>query len=494
MSFIDCTSGHMTPSESLSQYNPSHPLFQFTVSGIPEFSKHRPQTHSLRTTCADPDSLFATAPETLIHLLYKEFRDDINRLRRAYSLRAANNDSPEEPPGTPSPSFILFQEPHDEVNRTFTSILALRWIHLNHYEAFVASQPRETRLARESFNWLRAFYNSAILTTGDSSPAEALYALIVSIITNDLGKDPHLATEYHSLTGTDISALNHDAILHRACAVPGLIPSSLGSLLEPYKSDLLAGIALGATFNFGQLAQAENSPVSLTALRADELQGSNNALRALQLRFLEQMVDLAGAAGHIDWSCARKLTQPLFESYRDVYEACEGVIRGSLGVCGAYDLVLVRRAERLHAQGLRLLAVEREKEDRGLARLLCMGNVTTVERARLFLGVWGGLDSGVRAGLVDALNVAGCRGAPAVQMTYMPALLSRIRDERALGCALSFLCRGMVVEDGVDTDAVLIERSVLGVLKRYVESGKFDEDPTLLQRVDVPEGVVAQRA
>ncbi|KAL2817179.1 hypothetical protein BJX63DRAFT_441025 [Aspergillus granulosus] len=476
------------------------------------------QPQSLRTACAHPDTLFATAPETLIRLLYREFPHDINRLRRAYSLRTTT-DHPSTPSPSPSPSHILFNEVHDEVNRTLTSFLALRWIHLDAYEAFVASQPPETRLTRASFAWLRSFYTQTILNTNtnthvnsnsnsnpDPDPSAALYALITSIITNDLGKDPSLAREYHSATGLPIAHQNHDAILHAACTVDGLLPS-LEALPGAYKELVRAGIALGATFNFGQLAQAENAPVALEAVRGlhgwvqsqtqDQVrgQGQGQGTRVLELRFLEQVLDLAGAAGHIDWSCARKLTQPIFESYRDVYDACESVSRGRLGAGGGYDLVLGRRAERLAAlgQGMRVLTVER-REDRAVLRLLCMGNVNTVERAELFLRAWWALDEAVRTRLVDALNVHGRKGEPAVQMTYMPALLSRIRDERALRYALRFLGRGMVVTDAVDADAVVIERTVLGVLKRYVESGGFDEDPTVLDRVDVPGGVVAQRA
>ncbi|PYH97534.1 hypothetical protein BO71DRAFT_438788 [Aspergillus ellipticus CBS 707.79] len=130
---------------------------------------------------------------------------------------------------------------------------------------------------------------------------------------------------------------------------------------------------------------------------------------------------------------------------------------------------------------------------RFMEQLLCMGNVTSRDRAQLFWGTWYALDAAVREALVCSLNRDGRMGEPAVQPTYMPALLGRIRDERALSCALRYLCRVMTATDVGDLSVVVIERSVLGVLKQYVENGLFDEDPTILEKVDVPKGVVVQR-
>ncbi|KAL4871029.1 hypothetical protein BDV12DRAFT_207149 [Aspergillus spectabilis] len=427
---------------------------------------------SLLAACANPDALFKTPTETLLHTVYKEFSHEINCLRRAYSVRPASN--------------------HDEVNRTLVSFLALRWVHLGDYVNFVGTQSSsETQLTTESFTYLQTIYKTLITTT------EALYTLITLIITNDLGKDPHLATEYQIATGIDISNQNHDAILlsaYKANLIPSLsyMPSAGG-----YKSDAISGIELGATFNFGQLAQGENAPVSLAGLLPLKSTGNK---RAFQFRFLEQIFDIAGAAGHIDWSCARKIgqNQAVWDSLRAVYEACSAVLEQGLGLREAYDKVLRGREGGLRERGFAVLRgededVEMSGTDRAFMRVLCMGNVTSFESAVLYKDTWDRLDEGVRAGLVYSLNVFGRRGEPAVQPTYMPALLSGIKDERALACAFQFLCRVMTApEDVGDPSAVVIERSVLGVLKQYVETGQFREDPTVLDRADVPKGVVAQ--
>lgn len=432
-------------------------------------------SQSLRAACEHPDALFARSQSELVRMVYREFSRNIDRLQRAYSIRNARWT----PPHTPSPSYILFHDDYDEVNRTLVGLLSLRWIHLGDYENFVRSQSSEVRLTRESFLWIRQFYQQVIVDS------DALYALITSIIINDLGKDPQLASDYQRATGIDISNSNHDAILLKACDA-GLV-DSLRELPSQYKSDIVRAIELGATFNFGQLAQAENAPVCLSGL----LQMKDSP-RSFQLGFMEQLLDIAGAAGHMDWTCAKKLTQPIFESYRNVFDACQGVITGTLDLRGGYDLILTRREVTLHNKGFRLLRVDESQNDRALMRLFCMGNVTTLETAQLFEATWNALDNSIREALVYSLNVDGQKGEPAVQPTYMPAFLSYMKDGRALTYAFRYLCRLLAATDVEDPLAVIIERSLLGVLKQYVESGEFDQDPTILERIDVPKGVVAQ--
>ncbi|KAJ5519590.1 hypothetical protein N7463_000043 [Penicillium fimorum] len=430
-------------------------------------------SQSLREACDAPDSLFARSDEVLIHLVYNEFPEEIDHLRWAYSIR----DGPLAPPSTPSPSYILYNEDYDEVNRTLVGLLALRWIHTGQYEAFICSQTTASQLTRESFDWICEFYTQII------TDANALFTLITSIIINDLGKDPQLASGCYKKTGVDVSTLNHDAILLVACKA-GLVPS-LDKLPDQDRDDLFQAIELGATFNFGQLAQAENAPACLSGL--PRMKGHD---RSFRLRFMEQLLDIAGAAGHMNWTCAKKLIQPIFDSYRNVYDVCEGVIGGNLTVRSGYDLILIRRAEFLRDKDVRAFNVEENPEDRALMRLFCMGNVTTQEKALLYEDAWRALENPARETLANALNLDGRRSEPAVQPTYIPALLGRIQDVNALVCTLHYLSRVMSATDVADPSAVVIERSVYSVLKEFVESDEFQEDPAILEGVDVPVGVV----
>ncbi|CAG8193814.1 unnamed protein product [Penicillium salamii] len=268
-------------------------------------------------------------------------------------------------------------------------------------------------------------------------------------------KDPKLASDCRAQTGVDISTLNHDAVLLEACKA-SLIPK-LALLPDQDRVEALRGIELGATFSFGQLAQAEN---------------------------------VAGAAGNIDWSCAKKLIQPIFDSYRNVYDACEGIIAGTLTVRSGYDLVLTRRAELLRDQNVRVYHVEDVLEDRALMRLLCMGNVTMADEAFLYEGAWQALEDPIRETLVRGLNLDGKRSEPAVQPTYMPAILGHVKDENALVCTFRYLAHILSATEVGDPVAVVIERSVYTVLKQVIESKEFKKDPSILEVVDLPAGVV----
>lgn len=420
-----------------------------------------------------PDALFMTPKGDLLRIVYREFTDDIDRLKRAYSIR----DGPKKLPDSDSPSYILFESDYDEVNRTLVGFLSLRWIHRGQYEQFVSSQPPDVRLTKDSFEWIEHFYQEVV------TDSDALYALIASIIINDLGKDPQLALDYQALTGIDISDLNHDAILLKACQVK--LIKTLERLPFQYRKDIIQGLELGATFNFGQMAQAENVPACLSGLHL-----MKERPHCFRMRFMEQILDIAGAAGHIDSSCARKLIQPIFDSYRNVYDACQRLITGNSDSRSAYGYILVRRAQVLHEVGFRLLDVA-NPNDRALMRLLCMGNVVTLDRAYLFQDTWDSIDREKRATLIHALNLDGRSSEPAVQPTYMPAFLCRIQDKRPLACALNYLARVLTLSEPIDPSILVVERSLLGVMKEYVEGGQFDSDPTVLEDIDVPDGVVA---
>ncbi|CDM28347.1 unnamed protein product [Penicillium roqueforti FM164] len=60
--------------------------------------------------------------------------------------------------------------------------------------------------------------------------------------------------------------------------------------------DVLRAVELGATFNFGQLAQAPACLSSLTRMKGHD--------RSFRLRFVEQLLDIAGTARHLDWTYA----------------------------------------------------------------------------------------------------------------------------------------------------------------------------------------------
>ncbi|KAI8945147.1 hypothetical protein F4801DRAFT_147894 [Xylaria longipes] len=444
-------------------------------------------SHPTTTSCPiDRTSFFAIPDEEkILRLVQERFSQELERLKRAYSIANPNAT----PPSTLSPSQILFGSQFNEVNRTLVGLIALRWIYNDQYDIFRGTQSDPVALTRESFNWIRRVFKAGLNSDDD------LMALLTSIVVNDLGKDPQLATDYRDKTGEDISAQNHDLILLKAVEA-GLVPS-LDCLPENDKSDILRGMRLGAEFNFGQLAQAENIPVCLTALL--ELRGNS---RAFELRFMEQLLDIAGASGHEDWTCAKKLLQPVFDSYRNVYDAAQAVISGGMSLQDAYNLILVRQGQMLREKGFRQLDVA-DPDDRALMRLLCMGGVADLSAAQLYGSVWVDLEAEIKTSLTANLNVDGSIDRPAVLPTYAPALLTKgvgvggpgSTDEKKkrLRSLLRYLDRVLKpTTTHLDGSVVVIERNLLTVVQDIVGSEEFQANPAILEVKEVPEGVIAQ--
>ena len=101
-----------------------------------------------------PDSFFTLSNKDVLLLIPDEFSEELERLKRAYSVRDLSFTAP----STPSPSQILFGQDFDEVNRTLVSVLALRWLANGQYEMFVKNQPQPVRLTRGSFDWMRSHF------------------------------------------------------------------------------------------------------------------------------------------------------------------------------------------------------------------------------------------------------------------------------------------------------------------------------------------------
>jgi hypothetical protein len=253
---------------------------------------------------------------------------------------------------------------------------------------------------------------------------------------------------------------------------------------------------LGAEFNFGQLAQAENVPACLSGL--SDMKGQP---RAFEVRFMEQLLDIAGAAGHIDWTCAKKLIDPIYQAYHNVYDVATAIISGDLGLRDGYDLILIRRGDLLRRTGFRALEV-RKPEDRALMRLLCMSGAADRETAELYDAAWASFDPSTKSSLVHTLNLDGSVAEPAVQPTYMPAMLarglgtaqSRTLDEKksVLQTLLRYLARVLTVTKKPIEPISVIERSVLGTLKDVIEKQEFQENPSILETVPVPKDEVAK--
>jgi hypothetical protein len=281
-----------------------------------------------------------------------------------------------------------------------------------------------------------------------------------------------------------------------------MVPA-LDRLTEENKACLLLGIKLGSDFNFGQLAQAENAPASLAGL-AD----MNGHDRAFDIRFMEQVLDLAGASGHEDWTCAKKMIEPIFQSYRNVYDVAHAIISGETGLREGYDIILTRKLDLLHRAGYHRDFDIQEPSDRALMRLFCLGNTSNAQNAEMYFTAFTErIPDTTRQSLVHGLNLDGTVEEPAVQTTYIPAMLTKAvgntvsgQDEeklKAVAAMLRYLARCLVVDrsrlDRLPAGVTVIERDVKKIAP-VLESEEFRNNPDVLDKEEIPEDQVANMA
>lgn len=362
-------------------------------------------------------------------------------------------------------------------------MLAVKWLLGNDYVSFTRTQePKDTKLTESSFQRLASLLRRICPTP------ELVLALLVSIAINDLGKNPHLA----DLLGLSASSkTNHDEVVYLA-AKRGMIPS-LDCVNSDLRSDLLLGLEVGASVNIAQFAQAESVPGSLVGIRI--LRGRN---RAFGLKLLEAILDVAGAGGHVDSRCAAQMTEPVLRTYFAVYETLEGIVDGRVTAREGYGCVLRQRLGMLPGieDGDGIGVGVEDRAGRAVVRMLAMGRVVDVRRAKGFVRAFWELEPEMREGLVDALDIDGVGGRPAVVFSYAPALISEGLKSAAgldeqvvvLGALMRFLVR---VYDTTRKNAWCASSPVTDISLSFahavVKSAGFKKDPRLLDSLPIPE-------
>ncbi|KIW21858.1 uncharacterized protein PV07_12721 [Cladophialophora immunda] len=326
------------------------------------------------------------------------------------------------------------------------------------------------------------------------------------MIINDLGKDTNLEEDIFFQTGERLEDQNHDSIL-LAAAEAGMI-AALNYLTEEKREEVMLGLELGSELNAGQLAQAESVPVNLEGLLA--MRGHEHAF---ELKFMEQILDVAGARGHLDACGSKSFNEPVFQAFKTVHEVSLDIIAGKCNPRQGYDKVLTQRANLLSTEGFRNLHVD-HPEDRALLRLLTMGRTTDIQQAELFSTTFNALDKIAKDQLVAGLNVDGIANETAVVPYYMPCLLSTVLEtikdwdhqtkNGALTSVWRFLAKVLSPHHGLSggpenpggddrgQSGIVIERNLKSVLD-IVKSPAFATDPAVLVDCELPRGQIQRR-
>lgn len=448
-------------------------------------------TNEVILNCSFQDSIYrgefiALNDAGALRLIYDAFLPELERLKRASS--ASESETPPIAHGEeghqrpPSPSRLLFDAEYDEVNRTLTSVLALKWIITDDYDSFTRHQTPLTKLHPESFARLRELFHKNLRGPTD------IASLLVAMIISDLGKDPSLAEDVATVTGQSLRGLNHDVVVDEA-AKADLLPC-IRMLDTSQRTEVMLGLECSSQLNIAQLAQAENVPGCLAVLRIFK-----RHRHAFALKFMEQLLDVAGAAGHLDAQCAKSMTEPVFQTLMTTHEVLLDVIEEGCSLRAGYDRVLIKRGLMLEEQGFRSLSVHIPSE-RALLRLLTLGRTADKKQAEWFAEAFESLPESIRASLVDGLSVDGDKDGDAIIPYYMPALISEgLRNTLnstasartdALSSLMRFLARVLEgTKPRPGRPGVIIERNLM-FARDTIRSEDFKINPSVLDNLLIP--------
>ena len=422
-----------------------------------------------------------------LDIFYNTFGHELECLKRASPSVESSPDTKVSLLGNrdASPSQYLYGRDYVEVNRTLMGMLALKWIMNNDYAAFTNGQPEAVKLTEDSFHELhQLFYN--VLKNPDS---DVVYSLLVATLVNDLGKDPEL---YEQVKDYVDPHMNHDMIVYVAAehGLVGLVKEFGG----PEKEDLMLGLQFGSGLNGAQLQQAENVPGSLEG--ALIMRGHDGAF---EKKFLELLLDVSGADGHVHAKGAKPMIEPVFQGYKTTRRVLKDIVSGKCDLREGYDIVLIERGAMLVRHGFRELDVK-NREDRALLRLLTMCRTSNRIHAEKVYEAFVSLkeeDIGIQQALVDGLSVDGYNDGVAILPYYAPGMFaeatkSTAEEERtiqvaALSSIMRFLSRvycGTKPEPGKPGTVIEFD---LAFAQTVVKGPDFRKNPRVLDEIKLPD-------
>ena len=416
-------------------------------------------------------------PDTdLLHLFAEAFQTELLHLKDAIPTVESGTTTRRD-----TPSRVIYGENFDEVNRTLTSMLAVKWLLAHDYETFTSGQSDEGKLTRHSFESLRE------LLLLHNQPPDGIYALLVALSIDDIGKDPNLVTQRDETLITAIED-HSDALFH--AVQQGLVPA-MKTVPPNYETAIMKNLEIGSKLNISQVVQAETTPASLIILPSqhDQSQGFN-------IRAVVTLLDVAGAAGHRDPRGCVVMTERVFQSYMSTIRALDDFRTGVIPTPRAcYDQILSSRAEVLHQEGFDLLSTD-IRQERALLRLLCMGRVESKELAKEFKQAFELLPVDAKQNLVNRLNIDGIDDGIAVVPYYAPGLISEALKASAVQAGpaacpvlLAFMQFLAAVLDApklqTGTSSSLIELDLSFALNT-IKSDQFKKDPKVLGEIKFP--------
>ena len=375
-----------------------------------------------------------------IKLFYSAFGPELEMLRRASptvesSPVKAKANMTFEREEQQSPSQLLFDRKYAEVDRTLVGMLALKWLIAGNDESFTGKKRKDGESPPLYFQTLRKLFMENLRNEKD------VYALLVSTVVNDLGKDPDLPKQVQPLLrGLGYtSEPNHDLVAYIAATHTDLLPLIDEAKDTPYHAMLLRGLLFGAEINIAQLAQGENVPGNLRNVKKimADIEDIQDREHQFALKFMEIVLDVAGASGHIDAHNAKSMNSPVFQGFLVSRKALRKIIRKNYDARDAYDRVLLYRSKLLYRAGFCSdLVQSRTKEDERLVAQFLASRKKTPTLDTNGRGLSTDDSASEDSDVEDVLpevQSPDARGSLSIEQTkWMDALSVKVKAERAL--------------------------------------------------------------
>ena len=317
----------------------------------------------------------------------------------------------------------LFGQKYVEFDRTLMTLRCMKLIldgSDQAYAAFVAAQPKETKLSREAFSALHQQGKSLLQSKwGDLSEREMAQAMEAALVLGDIGKSEKART---LLKPFGASAPDHDDFYGEAMRIlekhPELSPS-FAALPSPAK-DLLVRVANLA--HYGHITHLEGG---LEMFRHLKESGVAKDPVALAFDLFVHTCDVAGALGHVNKESSIVYTQPTHLAMQAMNDAVKVLVDPKKGTWDAYQAYLDVRATWL---GLKA----HDRSERVLTRLGAMLRLFTPQEGALMKKTVQEIDPKLREKIMTALDVQKQETVTRTP-TYIPAVFVNFCNNPRLG-------------------------------------------------------------
>jgi len=310
------------------------------------------------------------------------------------------------------------------------------------FNRFVASQPKEDALTKESFEKLHHY---ALKTT--VSHTDGLKAVEIDLLLGDMGKT---ATARKLAKEFSIEEHDHDLFLGECLKkCPQIFPTFL-TLSPALQEELKASTAL---VHFGHFSHLEGGPEILMKLRYSRLITSNP--KALNLQLLAHALDISGARAHEDNRGSKAFTNKIFLSWNGMKDVLSELKLGS-------EKDVISRYVKFRAGLLGLDPTQ--KEDCMLVRIGALMRLFTPEEGQAMKKAYYALEDNQKEIVAEAFDPFTPRQERTP--TYIPALLVNFLNTTIKHCLTKEEAIQSCLQEGVVAVASFLKDYREGKLNR----------------------------